>query len=502
MNTSTLSAKHESPGVPASAFRVRTSALRLLSFFLFCLSSGLTSQAENLNVLDMGATPDGRALNTTIIQKAIDQCYQTGGGEVVFPQGKYLIGSIILKSGVCLNLQKGATLLGSTNLEDYQPVKPKYVALRTGQQTIQLIFAEGQENISIIGQGTIDGQGKAFVRDGNDEGILRPHVIQFINCKNVKIEGIFMTNSGAWMQHYLACDNLQIRGIRVYNHCNANNDGIDIDGCHDVIISDCIIDSDDDGICLKSTSPRLCRNVIVSNCIIHSHCNSLKLGTESTGGFQNIRFSNCLVSPSEKETCIYGLPEGQSAISVEMVDGGILDQVSIDHITILETRCPVFIRLGNRARKYTPEAPQPAIGSLGNVSITNVVATTSSKTTSNITGMRGAYAENIYLGNIQITNKSSGTVEDAAIVVPEKDEVYPTSGMFGDVLPASAFFVRHVKNITFDNVRLIMENENVLPAFVLDDVQDVSIRYPQLRTSSKIELADQKDCQDVQIVNQ
>lgn len=477
---------------------------RLLNLFLllFCLLAGLTSQGENLNVLDMGANPDGKALNTSIIQKAIDKCSQTGGGEVIFPQGKYLTGSIILKSGVCLNLQKGATLLGSTNLEDYQPIKPDYVALRTGQQTIQLIFAEGQDDIGIIGQGTIDGQGKTFVRDGNDEGILRPHVIQFINCKNVKIEGVFMTNSGAWMQHYLACDNLQIRGIRIYNHCNYNNDGIDIDGCHDVIISDCIVDSDDDGICLKSTSPRLCKNVTINNCVVHSHCNALKLGTETTGGFQNIQISNCMVSPSEKETIFYGLPEGQSAISVEMVDGGILDQVSINHITILETRCPIFIRLGNRARKYSPEAPQPLIGSLRNVYITNVMATTSSKTTSNITGIPGAYAENIYLGNIQITNKSKGTAEDAAIVVPEKDAAYPTSGMFGDVLPASAFFVRHVKNITFDNVRLFMENENVLPAFVLNDVQGISIRYPQLHTLSNIELVTQKDCKNVQVVTQ
>ncbi len=472
-----------------------------LAFLLLFLLLGLASKSENLNILDMGANPDGKTLNTNVIQKAIDQVSQSGGGEIVFPRGKYLTGSIVLKNGVCLNLQKGAILLGSTNIEDYKPVKPDYVALRTGQQTIQLIFAEGQDNIGITGRGTIDGQGKAFIRDGNDEGILRPHVIQFINCKNVKIEGVFMTNSGAWMQHYLACDNLQIRGITVYNHCNANNDGIDIDGCHDVIISDCIVDSDDDGICLKSTSPRMCRNVSVSNCIVHSHCNSLKLGTETTGGFQNIQFSNCLVSPCEKETCIYGLPEGQSAVSVEMVDGGILDQVTIDHITVMETRCPIFIRLGNRARKYTPDAPEPLIGSLRNVSITNVMATTSYKTTSNITGIPGAYAENIYLGNIQITNKSTATSEEAAIIVPEKDEGYPTSGMFGNVLPASAFFVRHVKNITFDNVRLIMENENMLPAFVLDDVKDITIRYPQIHTESKIELVSEKNSENVQIVN-
>ena len=471
-----------------------------LSFFLLCLFPGLVGLAGNVNVLDVGAKPDGLTLNTSIIQNAIDECSQSGGGEVVFPQGKYLIGSIILKSGVCLNLQKGAVLLGSTRIDDYQRIKPDYVALRTGGQTRQLIFAEGQTDIGIIGQGTIDGQGEAFVRDGDDEGILRPHVLQFINCTNIKIEGILMMNSGAWMQHYLACENLQIRGIRVYNHCNYNNDGIDIDGCRDVIISDCIIDSDDDGICLKSTSPRLCENVLVSNCVVRSHCNALKLGTETTGGFQNVLFLNCVISPCEKETLFYGHPYGQSAISVEMVDGGTLSQVGFDHISVSETRCPIFIRLGNRARKYFPEALQPSVGSLRNVSITNVMVTTSSKTTSNITGIPGSYAENIYMGNIQIVNKSTGTAEDAAIVVPEKDGGYPTSGMFGDVLPASAFFVRHVKNITFNNVSLILENDNVRPAFVLDDVQGASIIYPKVQAFSKIKLVTQTDCQNVRII--
>lgn len=473
-----------------------------LTFLIFCLLTRMTSHGENLNVLDLGANPDGKTLNTTIIQKAIDQCSQNGGGEVIFPTGKYLTGSLILKSGVSLNLQKGATLLGSTNFEDYHRIKPDYVALRTGQKTIQLIFAEKQDNIGIIGNGTIDGQGKVFVCNGNDEGILRPHVIQFINCKNVKIEGVFMTNSAAWMQHYLACDNLRIKDIRVYNHCNCNNDGIDIDGCHDVIISGCIVDSDDDGICLKSTSPRMCKNVIVSNCVVHSHCNALKLGTETTGGFENIQISNCTVSPCKKETVIYGQPAGQSAISVEMVDGGILNQVNIDHITISETGCPIFICLGNRARKYSDEAPEPTAGLLKNVSVSDIFATTTSKITSNITGIPGNYSENIYLRNIQIINKCVWTAEESETNVPEKDKGYPTAGMFGQVLPSSGFFVRHVKNITFDNISLITESENVPPAFVLEDVKGVSIRNPKINASAKVKLVKEKNCENVQIINQ
>ena len=479
-----------------------SSSISKLVFLTIFLLVTVTSQAENRNVLELGANPDGKTVNTVVIQNAIDQCSQTGGGEVIFPAGKYLTGSIILKSGVTLNLYKSATLLGSTNIEDYHRIKPDFVALRTGQKTIQLIFAEKQEDIGIKGEGTIDGQGKVFVRNGNDEGILRPHVIQFIDCKNVKIEGIFMTNSAAWMQHYLACDNIRIKDIRVYNHCNCNNDGIDIDGCHDVIISGCIVDSDDDGICLKSTSPRKCKNVIVSNCVVHSHCNSLKLGTETTGGFENVQISNCTVSPCQKETVIYGQLAGQSAISVEMVDGGILNQVSINHITVLETGCPIFIRLGNRARKYSGQASEPGVGQLQNVVISDIVATTSSKITSNITGIPGSYAENIYLRNIQITNKCNWTQEESKIVLPEKDEGYPTAGMFGQILPASGFFIRHVKNIKLENISLTMEGENVPPAFVLDDVKGTYIRNHQINGFANSELIKEKNCENVQVINQ
>jgi polygalacturonase len=473
--------------------------MKNLTIILLLLLTTIAIQAKDINILEAGATADGKTLNTVIIQKAIDQCSESGGGEVIFPAGKYLTGSIILKSGVHLHLKHGAILLGSTNIEDYLSIQPDYVALRTLKETKQLIFAEGQHDIGIVGNGTIDGQGDVFIRIGNDEGIRRPHGIQLINCKNVKIEGVFMTNSGAWMQHYLACDNLQIRGIRVYNHCNYNNDGIDIDGCHDVVISDCIVDSDDDGICLKSTSPRSCKNVTINNCVIHSHCNSLKLGTETTGGFQNIQITNCVVSPSEKETTYYGTAIGQSAISVEMVDGGVLDQVSIDRISIIETGCPIFVRLGNRARKHAPDAPQPQIGELKNVSITNITATTTSKTTSNITGIAGSYAERIFLGNILITNLSNGTAEDKATIVPEKDAGYPTAAMFGDILPASGFYVRHVKNIVFENVRLKTGSHEVRPAFVLDDVQQATIEDAEIRSDLKIDLLSKHKSQNIKV---
>ncbi|WP_430972356.1 glycoside hydrolase family 28 protein [Sunxiuqinia rutila] len=442
------------------------------------------SFAGNINILDKGAIPDGKTLVTEILQTAIDKVSEQGGGTVIIPPGHFLTGSIILKSGVNLEVQKGAVLLGSTKLEDYLSIQPEFVALRTIQPTKQLIFSEAQNDVSISGMGIIDGQGAAFssTLPGDDAGITRPHLIQMINCKNVKIEGVNLRNSGAWMQHYLACENLQILGITVYNHCNKNNDGIDVDGCSNVVISDCIIDSDDDGICLKSTSPAICKDVTVSNCVVKSHCNALKLGTESTGGFKNVTFSNCVVSPSVDPDPVYGTLRGQSAISVEMVDGGVLDGVNISNITITETDCPIFVRLGNRARKHAPDAPVPGMGTLRNVHISNIIATTSSKLTSSITGVSSAFAENISLDNIRITNLSDGTAEEASMAVKENDKGYPTPNMFGDILPASGFFVRHVRNITFNNIQLFNKGDNVRPAFIFHNVSDALIINPVVRS--------------------
>jgi len=461
--------------------------------------------AIDINILEAGAVAGGKVLNTEIIQNSIDRISESGGGTLIIPPGEFLTGSLILRSGVSVRVSEGALLKGSTSLDDYLNIQPRYVALRTFRPTRQLIYAEDQTDISITGDGTIDGQGAAFKKtsEGDEPGVTRPHLIQFINCRNVRIENVTMRNSGGWMQHYLACENLVISGINVYNHCNYNNDGIDIDGCTNVVVSNCIVDSDDDAICLKSTSPAPCRDVTISNCIAKSHCNALKLGTESTGGFYNILFSNCTVSPSADPDPIYGTINGQSAISLEMVDGGILDQVIVTGITISETDCPIFVRLGNRARKHSPAAPEPGMGTLKNVIISNVTATTSTLLSSNITGIPGAYAGNISLSNIFITSKADVSTDLIKKDVPENDKGYPTPLMFGKVLPASGFFVRHVKNITLDNIQLYVTGNDTRPAFVMHDTDGALIKYPSVHYSNvKGELmVKDEECKNVRVIS-
>ncbi|MDE6582417.1 MAG: hypothetical protein K2K47_07820, partial [Duncaniella sp.] len=219
------------------------------------------------------------------------------------PAGSYKTGCIFLRGNVTLHLENGATLYGSTDINDYIPVTTDYVSLRTHTPTIQLIYADNADNVAITGEGTIDGRGKAFPKlSWNDEGITRPHLLRMIRCRDVKVEGVTLKNSGCWMQHYLACDRVKISGITVINRNNYNNDALDLDGCHDVTVSDMIADSDDDAITLKSTSPRLCEDIVISNCVVSSHCNAIKLGTESNGGFRNIIIRGLAVKPSADQS--------------------------------------------------------------------------------------------------------------------------------------------------------------------------------------------------------
>ena len=275
--------------------------IRNLLCLLF-LSHSMSITAKDYVVTDFGAKSDTTVVSTDAVQQCIDRCSADGGGRVVVPAGDYVIGTIILRSNVHLHLELGATLYGSTELRDYRRVKSGYKSLRTHTETIQLVYADSVENVTIDGYGTIDGRGRVFPKlSWNDEGITRPHLLRFIQSRNIVVRDITLKNSGCWMQHYLACDRLRISGIKVLNRNNYNNDALDLDGCHDVIVSDVIADSDDDGITLKSTSPRLCEDVTIQNCIVSSHCNAVKLGTETNGGFRNIAIRGIVVKPSSDQ---------------------------------------------------------------------------------------------------------------------------------------------------------------------------------------------------------
>ena len=448
---------------------------KLLLSAISALLVAFSANAADYNIKKYGAVSDTTKLSTKAVQKAIDLCSAAGGGRVVVPTGNYKIGTIILKDNVHLHLERGATLYGSTSLSDYIPLSTDFVSLRTQGTTVQLIYGDKVHNVVIDGYGTIDGRGRNFPsKRGHDEGITRPHLLRFVQSQDIVVKDVTLRNAACWMQHYLGCDRIRIDGVKVYNRNNFNNDALDLDGCHDVVVTNFISDSDDDGITLKSTSPRLCENITISNCLVSTHCNAVKMGTETTGGFRNININNIVIKPSEDQKEKFcGRWNGISAIALEIVDGGVLENVNVSNFTVEGTEAPIFIRLANRARKYKADAPTPGVGRVHNVRISNITVNNAGPTGSSITAVPGYYVEDVLLENISIHHKGGVTEEQISERwKDEREKNYPEGTSWG-TLPSKGFFIRHARNITFSNVKITTENPDERPDFIEIDAIDI-----------------------------
>jgi polygalacturonase len=448
--------------------------LNLAAIVIVCLLPILNAHALTINMRDYGAAGDGLQLDTKAIQTAIDKCAASGGGTVLLADGRFLSGTIYLRSHVTLRFEAGATLLGSTNVADYPHNIPAIRSYTDKYVKQSLIAGENLENVGLVGDGLIDGQGGSFIKNRERPYENRPFLIRLVNCRDVRVEGLRLRNSAMWMQHYLACERVTVRGIRVWNFSNANNDGIDLDGCKDCIVSQCVFESDDDGITLKSTLNRPTECVTISDCIVRSHCNAIKLGTESNGGFKDITIANCVVTSPREINVIYGHGRGLSGISLELVDGGQLERIAIANITIQGVSVPLFLRLGDRARPFKQDVPPPPIGSFRDVVINNIVATEVGKIGCSITGQPGHPIENVLLSNLTFTFEGGGTRELTAKEVPELPKQYPECLMFGE-LPTYGFYSRHVSGLRFSNVRLRTAKPDLRHAMVFDDVADLAV---------------------------
>jgi hypothetical protein len=198
------------------------------------------------------------------------------------------------------------------------------------------------------------------------------------------------------------------------------------------------------------------------------------MGTESGGGFQNITITNCAICSPRFSEVIYGRQRGLAGVALEIVDGGILDRITISNLTIKGVTVPIFMRLGDRARLYEDNQSKPDVGKFSNVIVSNIIATECSQIGCSITGLPGHTIENVTLSNIQLSFEGGGTKEDASLDIPEKPASYPESTMFG-TLPAYGFFCRHVKGLRFQNLQLRTSSPDYRHAIVFDDVNDAVI---------------------------
>ena len=436
-----------------------------------------------------GARGDGRSSDTQAIQNAINDCTQSGGGTVRLGPGTYVTGTITIKSNVTLELQAGAKILASNNYDDFL-MPPEGVAALKGQQGKHLIFAVSSQNVALIGPGTIDGNSPHYVttvdrplprpedqyRDVASFGMKRLQpispMVEFALCNNVRVENITLQNAVGWDLHPVACTQVLVRGVKVRNPINSSNtDGIDPCSCSDVLIDSCDVITGDDGIDVKTLNPyskdQISKNVAVTNCRVTTDCNGLKIGAEGVGDFENINFSHCEVYSAN------GSPLNErviGGISIEMAAPHNINGVTFDDITMNNVRTPIFIRLQKPLGR--PNAGPG--GSIQNVKISNVRAT-GAILTSSISGLQGAPVGNITLSNIQIQTSEPGQLAWAQNPVKENEASYAESTMFGR-LPSYGFYLRHAKQIAFQNVSVSSVQGDPRPMLICEDVSQLTVQ--------------------------
>ena len=475
-----------------------TAAILLLFLFPFL---PLSAQGDYL-ITDYGAVGDGITLNSMAIQATIDTAYASGGGRVVIPAGKFVTGTLYLKTGVTLHLDSGAVLLGSLNPFDY--VKDSIV------RWTSMLFAIGQKNIEVTGMGTIDGRGwevanrmvqyihlglvndpLKYDRPGAEN---RPEIIHFRRCENVTISGVTLRNPASWCQQYDQCRNLAIVGVNVDAKCYWNNDGLDVVDCRDVLIRNCHIDASDDAYCFKSHSrDGLSENVTVEHCFGRSSANGIKFGTATRGKFRNFRFRDITIRDTYR-----------SAITVASVDGSQIEDIIFDSIHAYNTGNPIFLRLSHRNCGLNQ---QPY---LRNVLISNstfevpfdkpdagysyegpVEDQPRNISPASIVGCPGQHISGIALENVEFCfpGRSDTTyayfpaTPEAIAALPEREKQYPEFSMWKE-LPAWGLFIRHADSILLRNVRFTLKEHDYRPAIVSDDVDHLTLNQVDIQNSN------------------
>ena len=452
------------------------------------------------NIKDFGAVADEKTLSTKAVQKAVDFCHANGGGIVRFEGGRYVLSTIFLKSNVTIEIPEGTEILGAESYYDYaQEENVDYPIYQDSSHTYyhpSLFVGLDCENVKITGGGKID------MRSVWDEDGVRGEAIKhrgakciaLKNCKNVEISNLEIKNVTDLAIYFAGCENVDIYGIKMRVYI----DGISPDNSKNVRIHDCDVETGDDGIVFKSsyTLNRLdiCKDIHVWNCRVKSRCNAIKFGTETNGGFENILIEDMEV----RETRITG-------ISIENVDGAIIDGVTIRNVKMTNVNAPIFVHIGKRMRG--PAGRE--VGKIKNVTLENITAegpyeeyeimpwnyfsykagdrkqnpkvfgvaesfdgtkeTDDWQMTSNICGLKESPLENITLRNVCL--KLDGGVQDYNRAVPEEAQDYPEVYVYGRILPAKGIYFRHIDGLTLDNVTVETYRKDIREDFVFDDVR-------------------------------
>jgi len=412
----------------------------------------IAARPSVFSIRDYGAVGDGKTLDTMAINKAIEACTAAGGGQVLFPPGKYLSGTVHLKSRVSLFLEAGATLVGTKDLDKYQhPILPAFMPeAKWGKWHRALILGDGLEDIAIAGQGVIDGN-KVFDPTG-EERMRGPHTFVFINCRKVAVRDVSFLDSANYAILFQISDQVDIRNVKF----TGGWDGVHFRGapdrpCRDVSIVGCQFFTGDDSI-----AGRYWENVLISDCIVNSSCNGIRL----IGPARHLIIHDCLfygpgIHPhrtSKRHNMLAGLNLQPGAWDATQ---GSLDNVLISDITMHNVSTPFHFSLkpGNTA---------------GNVIVNRVTATGVYRAASSVESWAETPFKNVVFRDVTIEYKGGGTRKQAHRSVK-------SPGVDARPLPAWGFYARNVQNLQFDNVRLRCEKKDLRPVLICNGVERLTL---------------------------
>lgn len=446
-------------------------------FFIILSLSAQTIISQEIkpvyNVYDFGAKGDGITNDQNAIQKAIQAC-EKSGGSVVLKNGTFLTGQLLLVSNLTLVIDSTATILGikSDKESDYPHhlIQTQYPNRMLQDCQRRLIYGNHVKNVTIKGGGTINGQGDYYpwmhVKELGTEKD-RPSILAFVGSKHITVSNIELIKPACWTQVYIESEDITLKNLKVNTgNLTPNRDGIDIVDCHKVVIEDCFIQSEDDGICFKSGSEFGCKDITVKRCTIDklnvNAGNCFKLGTDGLGSFVNFNVSELVLKNAYQN----------SAIVIESMDGALIDNINISNCTITNCGQAIFMLLADRKR--TVPNRNTRIGRISNVHFKNISGSNfTQQYPSIITGIKGHNIQNVTFENFNL--KLKGGITETNQTVMEYDGKYPEGSKFGNT-NAHGFFIRHTDNATFINCKITTETEDLRPWLIQKNVKEVIIQ--------------------------
>jgi len=428
-----------------------------------------TSGPENAvyDIRKFGAIADTTIVNTKAFQAAIDKCNADGGGVVLVAGGRFVTGTIYLKSNVTLRVEAGAVMLGSSKIADYATNTDRTMYKGEPYMDRCLIFARDAKNIAIEGNGMIDGRGKSLPEKG-DPGKNRPKMIRAIDCSHIRLRDITLKSPASWTTEWRNCTDIAVDGITIASRNISNGDGLDFDGCANVRVSNSTFNTGDDAICLQTSSlDHPCIDFTITNCNFSSRWAGVRIGLLSRSNFENVVISNCTFNG-----------HNDSGLKIQMMEGAEMKNMVFSNLVMKNVPRAIFMTFNSQNAWIDAQGEPAPMKRVYNLMFSNIIIENPTGNTSPaivVTGLPDHPIEGLVFSDIKAILPGGGTAEHAKNVLTELTAEnlkgrWPEYGGLRAVAPASGMYIRHVKGITLRNIDISTNLPDIRKEIVLVDV--------------------------------